>query len=50
MYEIHDCHWLPQCGCDVVVCDTWQEVEAYFEDDDAMERLRMGYARVVDAA
>ena len=46
MYEIHDCHWLPQCGCDIIRCEEWYEVEEYFEDADAMERLEQGYAIV----
>lgn len=44
MYQIQDCYGMPQCGCDFITCDTWMEVEEYFEDDAAMERLRMGYA------
>lgn len=44
MYEIHDCYGAPQCGCDIITCETWGEVEEYFEDADAMERLETGYA------
>lgn len=45
MFEIHDCYGAPQCGYDVIVVDTWEEVEEYFcYDDDAAERLEMGYA------
>lgn len=46
MYEIHDSYGMPQAGCDIISCDDWHEVEAYFEDDAAMERLRMGYATI----
>ena len=46
MYEIHDSYGMPQCGCDIIVCDSFLEVEEYFEDDAAMERLRMGYATI----
>lgn len=45
-YEIHDSFGCPQCGVWIEYCETWSEVEAYFEDDDAMERLEMGYAIV----
>lgn len=46
-YEIHDCYGVPQCGCWITYCADWSEVESYFEDADAMERLEMGYATVV---
>ena len=43
-YEIHDSYGMPQAGCDIIVCEDFWEAEEYFEDDAAMERLRMGYA------
>ena len=46
MYEIHDSYGAPQCGVWVEYCEDWHEVESYFEDDSAMERLRMGYATI----
>ena len=48
MYKIEDNHGLPMCGCDTIICDTWEEVEEYFEDEDAMTRLAEGYARIVE--
>lgn len=48
MYEIHDSYGAPQCGCDIIVCDGWGAVEEYFEDGEAMERLEMGYAVIVE--
>ena len=48
MYQIQDSHGVPQCGCEFIDCETWEEVEAYFEDSEAMERLEMGYATIVE--
>lgn len=48
MYKIEDTYGLPMCGCETIICDTWGEVEAYFEDEDAMTRLSEGYAWVVE--
>ena len=49
-YLIYDCHGLPQCGCDVIECQLWCEVEEYFEDEEALERLHDGYARIEEVA
>lgn len=46
MYEIRDTYGLPQCGCEAVACETWEDVEAYFENEDAYERLQEGYASI----
>jgi hypothetical protein len=46
MYKIHDCYGAPQCGWDVIECKFWYEVEEYFDDEAAMERLNMGYASI----
>lgn len=48
MYKIEDTFGAPQCGLETTTCDTWDEVEAYFEDEDAMDRLSEGYARVIE--
>lgn len=48
VYEIHDTFGAPQCGCWVEYCSDWSEVEAYFEDADAAERLAEGYAAIVE--
>lgn len=46
-YIIRDNHGAPQCGCDVIECEYWDEVEEYFcYDDDALERLDHGYASI----
>lgn len=48
MFKIEDTFDVPQCGIETTICDTWGEVEAYFEDEDAMDRLSRGYARVIE--
>lgn len=47
-YEIHDSYGCPQCGVWVEYCETWFEVEEYFEDEDAEARLHEGYAIIVE--
>lgn len=48
MYKIEDTFGLPMCGIEITICDTWGDVEAYFEDEDAMARLSDGYARIIE--
>lgn len=48
MYEIRDSYGCPQCGYDVITCETWEDVEAYFEDAGAAERLADCYATIVE--
>lgn len=48
MYKIEDTFGLPMCGVEATLCDTWDEVESYFEDEDAMVRLSEGYAWVIE--
>ena len=46
MYEIRDTYGAPFCGYEAVACETWEDVEAYFEDEDAYERLQEGYVSI----
>ena len=48
MYKIEDTFGLPMCGIETTICDTWDDVEAYFDDEDALERLYEGYALVIE--
>lgn len=49
-YEIHDCHGLPQCGCEITKLDTWGDVEEYLEaNPDVVERIDGMYAVIVEA-
>lgn len=48
MYKIEDNHGLPMCGYETIICNTWEDVETYFEDEDAMARLDEGYARIIE--
>ena len=48
-YEIHDTHWMPQCGCEVIAFETWWELEEYLDEHpDVIERIEDGYAFIVE--
>lgn len=49
MYEIHDSHWAPQCGCEIIRFETWWELEEYLDEHpDVLERIREMYATIVE--
>lgn len=48
MFEIHDSYGIPQCGCEIIKCETWEDVEEYFNNDEALKRLAWGYATIVE--
>lgn len=47
-YCIETCHGVPQCGIERVFVELWEEIYAYFEDEEERENLSLGYARIVD--
>lgn len=50
MFELHDSHGAPQCGCEVIRFEEWYEVEDYIsEHPDVCERIDKGYAVVLEA-
>lgn len=48
MFEIHDSYGVPQCGYEVTKYETWEDVEEYFANDEALERLALGYAIIIE--
>lgn len=47
MYEIHDSHGAPQCGCEIIRFETWWELEEYLDEHpDVTERISEMYATI----
>lgn len=46
MYRIINTHGIPQCGCEVIEVETWDEISEYFDDEFNLEMLEDGYAWV----
>lgn len=45
MYKLPDTYEAPQCTPDVIVFDTWDELQEYADDNtDVMGRIETGYA------
>ena len=49
MYEIHDTHGAPQCGCEVIAFYEWWELVEYLDEHpDVVERIKEMYATIVE--